>query len=148
MLAELGTLSTALLLNEVFRKKVAKFETKFPKFSPKFAPKFAPKCFVLCWQVEKSSPKFHQIFPIGNFKFQIEFQIQFHQKFHKHTSAGLAALRNPLAIFRGLSGQESGKSLEKVRRVWKKSRKGPERLLRDFFQPFLVVVVDFPWYIF
>ena len=37
-------------------------------------------------------PKCHQMFPIGNFKFQIEFQIKCHQKFHKHTSAGLAAL--------------------------------------------------------
>ena len=34
--------------------------------------------------------------------------------------------RNPL-----LTPRESGKSLEKV---WKKSRKGPERLFRDFFQ--------------
>ena len=54
------TVSTALLLKEV-SEKVAKLETKFPKFSPKFAPKFAPefapKCFVLSWQVEKSSPK-------------------------------------------------------------------------------------------
>ena len=75
-----------------FLKKVAKFKTKFgSKFAPKFAPKFVPKFFVLSWQVEKSSPKIHQIFPIGNFKFQIEFQIKFHQKFHKHTSAGLAA---------------------------------------------------------
>ena len=38
-------------------------------------------------------PNFHQIFPIGDFKFQIELQIKFHQKFHKRTSAGLAALR-------------------------------------------------------
>ena len=89
---------TTLLLNEVSEKKIAKFETKFPKFSPKiapkFAPKFVPKFIVLSWQVEKkSSPKFHQIFPIGNFKFQIEFQIKFHQTFHKHTSAGWAALK-------------------------------------------------------
>ena len=39
---------------------------------------------MLSCQVEKSSPKFHQIFPIRDFKSQMEFQIEFHQKFHKH----------------------------------------------------------------
>ena len=78
-----------------FPKKVVKFETKFPKFSPKVAPKFPPKFapifFVLCWQVEKSSPKISPDF--SHRKFQISNRILnlIHQRFHKHTSAGLAA---------------------------------------------------------
>ena len=98
--------SSALLLNEVSEKN-CECETKFPQFSPKvapkFAPKFSPKYSVLSWQVEKSSPQFHQLFPIGDFKFQIEFQIKYHQKLHKHTSAGLAALTLWHYTCRGLS---------------------------------------------
>ena len=52
-----------------FRKKMRKFETKFPKIWLKFAPKF----LVLSWQVEKSYP---QISPdISHQRFQISNQI-------------------------------------------------------------------------
>ena len=78
--------------------------TKFPKIVAKLKRSFrnflrnllrnSPRN-VSCFPGRYKSPptKFHQIFPIGDFKFQIEFQIKFHQKFHKQTSAGLAALK-------------------------------------------------------
>ena len=58
--------STALLLNEVSKKKSRNFETKFPKCLPKFAPKFALKFSlkfpVLFWQV--LPPNFTRFFPL------------------------------------------------------------------------------------
>ena len=37
-------------------------------------------------------PKFHQIFPIRDFKFQIKLQTRFRPKFSQYTSAGMATL--------------------------------------------------------
>ena len=53
-------ISTTLLLNEVFeesREIWNEVSEIFSEICSKFAPKLTPKCFVLSWQVEKSSPK-------------------------------------------------------------------------------------------
>ena len=81
--------STALLLNEVSEKRREIWNEILLRNLPRNSPRNFP-CFP--GMLKSPPPKFHQNFPIGDFKFQIEFQIKFHQKFHIHTSAGLAAL--------------------------------------------------------
>ena len=64
-----------------FRKKSRNLKRSFRNFL-RNSPRNSPWNFSYFPGGSKSPPpKFHQFFPIGDFKFQIKFQIKFHQKF-------------------------------------------------------------------